>query len=44
MTATSDAKLQTISWKVGGMDCAGCAAPPSACPARRLRLNANRAA
>ena len=26
MTATSDAKLQTLSWKVGGMDCASCAA------------------
>jgi len=26
MTATSDDKLQTLSWKVGGMDCASCAA------------------
>ena len=26
MTATSDTRLQTLSWKVGGMDCAGCAA------------------
>lgn len=26
MTATSDIKLQTLSWKVGGMDCASCAA------------------
>jgi len=26
MTATSDAKLQNLSWKVGGMDCASCAA------------------
>ncbi|AOG04226.1 heavy metal translocating P-type ATPase [Bosea sp. RAC05] len=26
MTATSDTKLQNLSWKVGGMDCASCAA------------------
>lgn len=25
MTTTSDAKLQTLSWTVGGMDCASCA-------------------
>ena len=26
MTTTSDAELKSLSWKVGGMDCAGCAA------------------